>query len=175
MNEGITVLRILFNLTLASISCILSFIPVEHDLLQEALFSNSKGGDSGGGSVLSGVGPAHHLAVAIIGAHHHHYHHHDTSSDSDASSNISLGRRAGRGRGDTGRNSDNEASSLSSVSIPDIFGRVHLLPQLGEFAPVRLLLLLVWCMYSVVIVGLAESFLPYVIIFTLFFFLIVLR
>lgn len=153
---------------------------LEHDLLQEAIFS--KGRDLGSGSILSGLGPAHHLAVAIIGAHHHHYRHHhangnsDSSSDSDASSTNSVVRRgAGRDRGDAGRGSDNEISSLSSASIPDIFARVNLMPQLGDFAPARLLLLLVWCMYSVVIVGLAQTFLPYVIIFTLFFFLVVLR
>ncbi|GFR76321.1 tripartite motif-containing protein 65 [Elysia marginata] len=154
---------------------------LEHDLLQEAIFSKSNG--PGSGSILPGLGPAHHLAVAIIGAHHHHYHHHigggisDTSSDSDASSNTSIVRRAARdrARGDAGRGSDNEVSSLSSASIPDFFGRVSLFPQLEDFAPARLLLLLVWCMYSVVIVGLAQTFLPYVIIFTLFFFLVVLR
>ncbi|GFO15633.1 tripartite motif-containing protein 65 [Plakobranchus ocellatus] len=157
---------------------------LEHDLLQESLLSKASEPGGGTGSVLSGLGSAHHLAVAIIGAHHHHYHHHhttgssDTSSDSEASS-ISSNTRgrltAGRSRGDAGRNSDNEASSLSSVSIPDMFARVSLLPQLSSLAPARLLLLLVWCMYSVVIVNLAQSLLPYIIIFTVFFFLEVLR
>ncbi|RUS80308.1 hypothetical protein EGW08_011946 [Elysia chlorotica] len=141
---------------------------LEHDLLQEALFS--KGSER----------TPQQLAAALLAAHHHSHGHlggSDTSSDSDGSSNTSMAARRGRGAGGRGRSrgSDNDGSSLSSVSIPDFFARVSLLPQLGEFAPARLLLLLVWCMYSVVIVGLAQSFLPYVIIFTLFFFLVVLR
>ncbi|CAL1529106.1 unnamed protein product [Lymnaea stagnalis] len=73
--------------------------------------------------------------------------------------------------------SENDTGNTSSsASIPEMFGRMNL-PRIAftDCTPGRFLLMLVWCMYSVVIVGLAEAFLPYVILFTLFFFLVVLR
>ncbi|XP_059151118.1 uncharacterized protein LOC131937586 isoform X2 [Physella acuta] len=72
--------------------------------------------------------------------------------------------------------SSNTSTSHSTASIPEMFGRMNL-PRITftECTPGRFLLMLVWCMYSVVIVGLAEAFLPYIILFTLFFFLVVLR
>ncbi|KAK0063939.1 tripartite motif-containing protein 61 [Biomphalaria pfeifferi] len=89
----------------------------------------------------------------------------------------------GRQRGNLSHDSDSSASSeyessasLSSASVLDIYSRINL-PQITaiDCTPGRFALMIIWCVYSVVIVGLAEAFLSYIILFTLFFFLIVLK
>ncbi|KAH9504794.1 hypothetical protein Btru_061967 [Bulinus truncatus] len=89
----------------------------------------------------------------------------------------------GRQRGNLVNDSDSSASSeyetstsLSSASVPDIYTRMNL-PRITftECTPGRFLLMIIWSIYSVIIVGLAEAFLPYIILFTLFFFLLVLK
>ncbi|XP_012935537.1 uncharacterized protein LOC101863785 [Aplysia californica] len=90
-----------------------------------------------------------------------------SGSETDASSSSSSGSSNSGGEAD---------HSNSNASLTEVFGRLSV-PRLtfrNECSPGRFLLMLVWCLYSVVIVGLAEAFLPYVILFTLFFFLVVL-
>lgn len=72
---------------------------------------------------------------------------------------------------------DNEvdSSSRSNTSMPEMFGHMNI-PRSAflRWTPGNFLLMLVWGMYSVIIVGVAETFLPYIILFTLFFFLVIL-
>ncbi|CAG5126730.1 unnamed protein product [Candidula unifasciata] len=89
-------------------------------------------------------------------------HHENGPSDSESSS-------------PTDNEASNTSSSHSNASVPEIFGHMNI-PRFTftQCTPGHFLLMLVWCMYSVIIVGLAEAFLPYIILFTLFFFLVIL-
>jgi len=68
------------------------------------------------------------------------------------------------------------ARSFSNVTLSDVFNHLSI-PAISISAfssPGRFLIMFIWCTYCVVIVGLAQSFLPYIILFTLFFFLLVM-
>ncbi|XP_025107326.1 uncharacterized protein LOC112572036 isoform X2 [Pomacea canaliculata] len=45
----------------------------------------------------------------------------------------------------------------------------------SEWSPARVLLMSIWCMYSMVVVGLAQSMLPYMVLVTLLFLLVILK
>ncbi|KAK7102590.1 uncharacterized protein [Littorina saxatilis] len=78
-----------------------------------------------------------------------------------------------------------ETSTVSSVSSsgPEFtFGRRfeefghHLgARQRNDWSPGRVLLMSVWCMYSMVVVGIAQPMLPYMVLITLFFLIIILK
>ncbi|BFZ08684.1 hypothetical protein BsWGS_11723 [Bradybaena similaris] len=90
---------------------------------------------------------------------------------------ISNQQDSGSSDSESSSPTDNEvsSSSRSNTSMPEMFGHMNI-PRstFTRCTPGHLLLMLVWCMYSVIIVGVAEAFLPYIILFTLFFFLVIL-
>jgi len=82
---------------------------------------------------------------------------------------------------DTSSSSSNDNSrvdthqSYSNISLNDVFSHFTIPGfSLSYSNAGRYLIMLIWCTYCVIIVGLAEVFLPYILIFTLFFFLLVL-
>lgn len=77
---------------------------------------------------------------------------------------------------------DSDTSTISSISsIRGFRLGGHRFADLGysrrvhDWSPGRVLLMSIWCMYSLVVVGLAQSLLPYMVLVTLFFLIIVLR
>ena len=79
---------------------------------------------------------------------------------------------------------ESETSTVSSASSGSgyVFGQRfadfghHVTPgRRPDWVPGRVLLMSVWCLYSMVVVGMAQPMLPYMVLITLFFLLIILK
>jgi hypothetical protein len=74
------------------------------------------------------------------------------------------------------------ASSQASSTVGYVFGhgltsfqRQLLLGERGDLYPGRIMLIAAWCIYSMVVVSIAQPMLPYMILLTLFFLILILK